>query len=173
MPARNPSTSPLGDSHRRAVLVSVIGGSVCSAEEAVLAEEVGRLLAEGGAGVVCGGRGGVMAAVCRGAAQVGGLTIGILPGGDPAEANPWVQVAIPTGLGEARNAIVACAGVGVIAIGGEYGALSELALALKAGKRVAGLRTWNVPGIHIVADPVEAVVYVLQMHVPGPGECES
>lgn len=142
-------------------LIAVIGGAVCTQEEAALAEEVGRLLAGHGAGVVCGGRGGVMEAACRGAAQVGGLTVGILPGLDASEANPWVQVAIPTGLGEARNALVAGAGEGVIAIGGEYGTLSEIALALKAGKRVVGLGTWDIPGVHAVGDPAAAVAHVL------------
>jgi uncharacterized protein (TIGR00725 family) len=142
-------------------LIAVIGGGVCSAEEAMLAEEVGRLLAQAGVGLVCGGRGGVMAAACRGARQAGGITVGLLPGTDPAEANPWVQIAIPTGLGEARNALVVGAGRAVIAIGGEYGTLSEIAFALKAGKRVAGLRTWAIPGVQAVADPAAAVAYVL------------
>ncbi len=142
-------------------LIAVIGGGACSAEEAALAEAVGRLLAQAGVGVVCGGRGGVMAAACRGAQQAGGITIGILPGTDPAEANSWVQIAIPTGLGEARNALVVGAGRGVIAIGGEYGTLSEIAFALKAGKRVAGLHTWAIPGVQQVADPAAAVAYVL------------
>jgi hypothetical protein len=142
-------------------LIAVIGGGECSAAEAALAEAVGRLLAQAGVGVVCGGRGGVMAAACRGARQAGGLTVGILPGTDPAEANPWVQIAIPTGLGEARNALVVAAGRAVIAIGGEYGTLSEIAFALKAGKRVAGLHTWAIPGVQRVADPETAVAYVL------------
>jgi hypothetical protein len=144
-----------------AILVAVIGGSGCTDEEADLAAEVGRILAGRGVGVVCGGRGGVMEAACRGAAQAGGLTVGLLPGADASEANPWVQVAIPTGLGEARNAIVAVAGGGVIAVGGEYGTLSEIALALKAGKRVAGLGTWAIPGVWAVSTPVAAVDYVL------------
>lgn len=146
---------------QQAELVSVIGGSACTEKEAALAEEVGRLLAERGVGVVCGGRGGVMEAACRGAVQAGGLTVGILPGLDADEANAWVQVAIPTGLGEARNAIVARAGAGVIAIGGEYGTLSEIAFALKAGKRVAGLGSWDIPGVSAVTDPAAAVSYML------------
>ncbi|MCO6452212.1 MAG: TIGR00725 family protein [Caldilineales bacterium] len=142
-------------------LVAVVGGAECSEQEAVWAEEVGRLLAELGYGVVCGGRGGVMAAACRGAANAGGLTVGILPGDNPDEANEWVQVAIATGLGEARNAIVARAGVGVIAVGGEYGTLSEIALALKWGKRVAGLGSWPLPDVFAAESPAEAVRYVL------------
>ncbi len=143
------------------VLVSVIGGATCSDEEAALAETVGRLLAEQGVGVVCGGRGGVMAAVCRGTMLAGGTTIGLLPGDTAEDANEWVQIAIPTGLGEARNAIVARAGVGVIAIGGEYGTLSELALALKWSKPVAGLGTWPIDGVYAASSPEDAVRYVL------------
>lgn len=143
------------------ILVSVIGGATCSEEEAAQAETVGRLLAERGVGVVCGGRGGVMAAVCRGAMQMGGITIGLLPGDTTEDANEWVQIAIPTGLGEARNAIVARAGVGVIAIGGEYGTLSELALALKWDKPVAGLATWDIDGVYAASSPEEAVRFVL------------
>lgn len=143
-------------------LVAVVGGASCSEEEAGWAQEVGRLLAERGMGVVCGGGGGVMAAVCRGAAQAGGVTVGILPGEDASEANAWVRVAIATGLGEARNAIVARAGVGVIAIGGEYGTLSEVALALKWGKRVAGLGTWQIEGVYAANGPEDAINYVLE-----------
>ena len=126
-----------------------------------MAEEVGQLLAERGFGVVCGGRGGVMEAACRGASKAGGVTVGILPGEDVSEANPWVQIAIATGLGEARNAIVARAGLGVIAVGGAYGTLSEMALALKWGKPVAGLIAWPLPDVHPARSPQEAVEYVL------------
>ena len=147
--------------HFRVPLVSVIGGADCTPEEAALAEAVGGLLARQGYGVVCGGRGGVMAAVCKGVNQMGGVTVGLLPGEDDSEANPWVQIVIPTGLGEARNALVARAGVGVIAIGGGYGTLSEIALALKWGRRVAGLQTWDIPGVHQARDPEDAVRFVL------------
>lgn len=145
----------------RVRLVAVVGGANCSQQEAVWAEQVGRLLAERGYGLVCGGRGGVMEAACRGASHAGGLTIGILPGNNPDEANAWVQVAIATGLGEARNALVARAGVGVIAVGGEYGTLSEIALALKWGKRVAGLGSWPLPDVFATESPIAAVDYVL------------
>ncbi len=147
--------------HFRIPLISVIGGAQCSPQEAALAEEVGRLLARNGYGVVCGGRGGIMAAVCRGANQMGGVTVGVLPGDDESEANDWVQIVIPTGLGEARNAVVARAGRGIIAIGGEYGTLSEIALALKWGKRVAGLGTWDIEGVYHARYPEDAVAYVL------------
>ena len=147
--------------HFRIPLVSIIGGAECTPAEAALAEEVGRLLARSGHGVVCGGRGGVMAAVCKGVDQMGGVTVGLLPGEDDSEANPWVQIVIPTGLGEARNALVARAGAGVIAIGGGYGTLSEIALALKWRQRVAGLQTWEIDGVYRASDPEDAVRFVL------------
>jgi uncharacterized protein (TIGR00725 family) len=125
------------------------------------AAEVGRLIAERGAVLVCGGLGGAMEAACRGAKQAGGLTVGILPGVDRADANPFVDVALPTGLGEARNALVVrCADV-VIAVGGGYGTLSEIALALKAGKRVIGLDTWEIEGVQAASDPEAAVAAAL------------
>jgi uncharacterized protein (TIGR00725 family) len=97
--------------------------------------------------LVCGGLGGVMEAACRGARAEGGTTVGILPGLDRSAANPYVAVAIATGLGEARNALVVRAADCLIAVGGAYGTLSEIALALKAGKRVVGLRTWEIDGV--------------------------
>jgi uncharacterized protein (TIGR00725 family) len=126
------------------------------------AEDVGRLLAERGAAIVCGGLGGVMEAACRGATQAGGTTIGILPGADRSAANPFVDVAISTGLGEARNALVVQAADAVIAVGGGYGTLSEIALALKAGKRVAGIGTWDIDGVISVPHAEAAVETVLR-----------
>jgi uncharacterized protein (TIGR00725 family) len=105
---------------------------------------VGRGLAERGAVVVCGGLGGVMEAACRGAKSAGGATLGILPGLDRADANEFVDVAVPTGLGEARNTLVVRAADAIVAVGGEWGTLSEIAFALKAGKRVIGLDTWEL-----------------------------
>jgi uncharacterized protein (TIGR00725 family) len=125
------------------------------------AEAVGRELAARGAVVVCGGLGGVMEAACRGAKEAGGLTVGILPGTDRVAANAFVEVAIPTGLGEARNALVVRAADALIAVGGGYGTLSEIALALKAGKRVVGLGSWDIEGIVPAADPAAAVAAVL------------
>jgi uncharacterized protein (TIGR00725 family) len=125
--------------------VAVVGpGDGAAAEELEAAEEVGRLLAEGGAVVVCGGLGGVMEAACRGARSAGGLTLGILPGRDRRDANPHVEVAVPTGLGEARNALVVRAADALVAVGGAYGTLSEIALALKGGTPVVGLGTWEL-----------------------------
>jgi uncharacterized protein (TIGR00725 family) len=130
-------------------------------EPIVAAAEVGRLLAERGAVLVCGGLGGVMEAACRGAKEAGGLTVGILPGSDRAEANPFVDVVVPTGLGEARNALVVGAAEVVVAIGGGYGTLSEVALALKAGKRVIGLGTWEIEGVTAAEGPEAAVAAAL------------
>jgi uncharacterized protein (TIGR00725 family) len=122
----------------------VVGPGEPSSEEAARAEEVGRLLGEAGAVVVCGGLGGAMEAVCRGARSAGGLTLGILPGRDRREANEYVEVAVPTGMGEMRNALVVRSADAVIAVGGAYGTLSEIALALRAGKPVVGLGTWEL-----------------------------
>ena len=138
--------------------MAVVGPGRAGAEETGLAEAVGGGLAEHGAVLVCGGLGGVMEAACRGATERGGTTVGILPGLDRGQANPHVQVAVPTGLGEARNALVVRAADALIAIAGEWGTLSEIALAKKAGKPVIGLRTWDLDGIvtaHGAADAVE------------------
>ena len=126
------------------MIIAVIGDSACSAEEAKLAETVGESLAQRGATIVCGGLGGVMEAVCRGAKSKGGLTVGILPGQDASVANPWVDIPIVTGIGEARNVVVVKSAQAVIAIGGSYGTLSEIAYALKSGIPVIGLNTWSL-----------------------------
>ena len=112
--------------------------------------------------VVCGGLGGVMEAACRGAKAAGATTVGLLPGTDRSDANPHVDVAIATGLGEARNALVVRAADAVIAIGRGYGTLSEIALALRAGKRVVGLGTWDVEGVEAADSPESAVEAVLR-----------
>jgi len=128
----------------RELLISVIGGSECSDEEALVAEEVGRELARRGAILVCGGLEGVMEAACRGAASEGGTTIGILPGDSAKDANRYVKIPIVTGMGYGRNAIVAKSGRAVIAVGGSYGTLSEIAYALQNGIPVIGLNTWSL-----------------------------
>jgi uncharacterized protein (TIGR00725 family) len=124
--------------------VAVVGPGEATGEELGSAEEVGRLLGEAGAVVVCGGLGGVMEAACRGAKSAGGTTLGILPGLDRGAANPHVDVAVATGLGEARNALVVRAADVLIAVGGGFGTLSEIALALKSGTPVVGIRTWEL-----------------------------
>jgi len=142
---------------RKRPRVAVIGGSRAGRQALDTALEVGRLLARSGAVVVCGGLGGVMEAASRGAREEGGLVIGILPGGSGAEANPWVDVPIATGLGYTRNALVVMNADAVIAIDGEYGTLSEIAYGLIHGKRVVGLGTWDVKGVSAAATPDEAV----------------
>jgi len=126
------------------MIIAVIGNSSCSPEEAKLAETVGELLAQWGTILICGGLGGVMEAACRGAKSKGGLTVGILPGQDSSMANPWVDIPVVTGIGEARNVAVVKSAQAVIAIGGAYGTLSEIAYALKNGIPVIGLNTWSL-----------------------------
>jgi uncharacterized protein (TIGR00725 family) len=123
--------------------------AVCGAGEAAPAlardaQQVGRGLAEAGAVVVCGGLGGVMEAACRGAREAGGVTVGLLPGGDRRQGNRWLSVALPTGLGELRNGLIVRACDALVAIGGGPGTLSEIALALKLGRPVVGLGTWEL-----------------------------
>lgn len=126
--------------------VSVIGGSGVTDEQYETARDVGRLVAERGATVVCGGLGGTMAAACRGASEAGGATVGILPGEDPAAANQYVDTAIATGLGNARNVLVVLNGDGVVAVDGATGTLSEIAHALDFGRPVAGIDAPPVTG---------------------------
>lgn len=143
--------------------VAVVGASRATPEQEAVAEEVGRLLAALGAVVVCGGRGGVMEAVSRGAAEAGGLVVGLLPGFDRAEGNEWLTVALPTGMGELRNGLIVRAADVVIAIGGEYGTLSEVALALKGGRRVIGLDfAFALGGVEAAADAADAVSRALR-----------
>ena len=143
--------------------IGVIGGSTCSEQIARLAEEVGREIANANAVLVCGGRGGVMEAACRGAKSAGGMTIGILPGDDREQANAFVDVAIVTGMGVARNALVVKSSQAVIAIDGKYGTLSEIAFCLQLGIPVVGLQTWEVaPEIITARTPAQAVKLALQ-----------
>jgi uncharacterized protein (TIGR00725 family) len=121
-----------------------VGPGGGSADELAAAERVGRGLAERGAVLVCGGLGGAMEAACRGAKLGGGTTLGILPGTDRSDANPHVDVAVATGLAEGRNALVVRTADAVIAVGGAYGTLSEIALALRARIPVVGLWTWEL-----------------------------
>jgi uncharacterized protein (TIGR00725 family) len=144
-------------------VVAVVGpGRDASPAELAEAEEAGAAIGSAGAVLVCGGLGGVMEAACRGARSEGGMTLGLLPGTDRDEANGWVVLALPTGLGEARNALVVRAADALIAVGGGYGTLSEIALALKAGKRVVGLDSWDIDGMVAAADPRAAVAAVLE-----------
>jgi len=152
------------------VFVSVVGPGDASPKQVADAETVGRLLAGADAIVVCGGRGGVMEAACRGALEEGGITVGLLPDADRRQANPFLTVSIPTGMGELRNGLVARAGDAVIAIGGEFGTLSEIAFALKLGRPVVGLGTWElarggaeVQAFEVADGPQEAVARALAL----------
>jgi uncharacterized protein (TIGR00725 family) len=142
--------------------VAVIGASVATAEQERVAEEVGRRLAEAGAIVITGGGGGVMAAASRGASVAGGTVVGILPGNDRAHANRWVSVALPTGLGELRNGLIVRAADAAVAVGGAYGTLSEIALAMSGEIPVIGLGTWEVDGVQPAASPEEGVRRALE-----------
>lgn len=137
--------------------IAVVGASQATEADMSDAEEVGRLLAQAGATIVCGGRGGVMAAASKGAASAGGTVIGMLPGDERGDANEWVSVAIPTGLGELRNGLIVRTADAMVAVGGAYGTLSEVALGLHAGLEVYGLHTWEIDGIVAVDTPEEAV----------------
>ena len=148
----------------RTKLISIIGGAAPPPEALVAAEEVGKLLAERGMGVVCGGLSGVMEAACKGAYQAGGLTVGILPSYREADANQYVKISIPTGLGYVRNALVVRAGRAVIAIDGSYGTLNEMSMALAERIPVVALDSWEFSSsgvqdtaVHRAATPQEAV----------------
>ncbi|HEX2043085.1 MAG TPA: TIGR00725 family protein [Acidimicrobiales bacterium] len=137
--------------------VAVVGGSIADRRVDEAAEAVGRGLARRGAVLVCGGLGGVMEAACRGARAEGGTTLGILPGLDRGEANRYVDVAVATGMGEARNVLVVRAADALVAIAGEFGTLSEIAFALRVGKPVVGVSTWELAR---AGQPVDAIVRV-------------
>jgi uncharacterized protein (TIGR00725 family) len=150
-------------SNRLAPYVAIIGGYECSAADAARAEETGELLARQGAIVVTGGRLGISEAACKGAKRAGGLTIGILPSRDYREANPYVDHAICTGIGEARNTCIVMTADGVIAFPGKFGTLSELAFALLEKKPVVSLGSWDVaPTVIKVDSPQDAVIRILQ-----------
>ncbi len=151
-------------------LVAVIGGSAAPPQALQAAEDVGRLLAERGVGVVCGGLSGVMEAVCKGADEAGGLTVGLLPSSRAADANSYVKVRIPTGLGYVRNAMVVRAGRAVIAIDGSYGTLNEMSMALAEGIPVVAIDSWKLEiggqadvAVHRVETPQEAVDLALEL----------
>jgi uncharacterized protein (TIGR00725 family) len=145
------------------IMIAVCGAGEGGPELMARAEAVGRAVAEAGAVLVCGGLGGVMSAAAKGAKLAGGRTVGILPGPDRNSANPWIEIAVPTDMGHARNAIIVRAADAVIAVGGEYGTLSEIALALKMGKPVISLGSWQVTRDILPApDPAAAVKLALK-----------
>lgn len=138
--------------------IGIIGAGLCSADIAELAADVGRRVAERGAVLYCGGLSGVMEAAARGAAEAGGITVGILPGAKADDANLYIQIPVVTGMSHARNVILVRSCQAVVAISGSHGTLSEIALALKMWKPVVGLKTWeNLPDVHYVSTAEEAV----------------
>ncbi len=154
----------------RKISISVIGGGDITTDEALIAEEVGKEIALNNATLICGGLGGVMYYAAKGAKEHGGLTIGILPGNAPDDCNDFIDVPIVTGLGHARNVIVASSGDAVIAIGGKLGTLSEISFALIQNKPVIGINTWNIDfkskgcnGIILAKDAKDAVKKALKV----------
>ncbi len=142
---------------REKTRIGVIGGSSPPPEALDKAYQVGKLIAESGAVLVCGGLGGVMEAASRGAREAGGLVIGILPGQDLNSANPYVDIPIATAIGYLRNALVVLNSHALVAVDGSYGTLSEISYALIYGKKVFGIDTWNIPGVIPTSGPEEAV----------------
>ncbi len=146
------------------IQIGVIGAGECTPAISSIAYEVGKLIAQNNGVLVCGGLGGVMEGAARGAKEAGGLTVGILPGFDPKESNPYIDISVVTGLSHARNVLVVRSSSALIAIDGGYGTLSEIAIALKLGKPVVGLNTWNIdPAVIQVSTPREAVERALSL----------
>jgi uncharacterized protein (TIGR00725 family) len=144
--------------------IAVIGARDCDEELYHKTEKLGNLLAKRGYRIICGGLGGIMEAVCKGAKTAGGDTIGVLPGDDPAAANPYIDTVIVTGMGISRNLIIVRSAIGVIAVDGGYGTLSELAFALQLKKPIVGMGTWKVSEkIAAVESPREAVDLISKM----------
>jgi uncharacterized protein (TIGR00725 family) len=142
--------------------VAVVGPGDATPAELAVAEELGAALASAGAIVVCGGLGGVMEAACRGAKSRRGLPVGLLPGLDRSAANGWVDVALPTGMGELRNGLVVRAADAVVAVGGGAGTLSEIAFALKAGRPVMGIGTFTLDGVAVAGSAEEAAALAVR-----------
>lgn len=147
----------MADALRDARLVSVAGPHDAPDEVLGHAEEVGARLVDAGFAVLTGGLGGVMEAASRGAKSRRGVTIGVLPGTEVSDANGWVDLALPTGLGELRNGLVARMGLALVAVGAGHGTLTELGFALRLGRPVVGLGTWAVHGVEAVNTPADAV----------------
>jgi len=137
--------------------VAVCGATEATESQLAAAKEVGRLLAEAGAVIINGGLGGVSTAASEGASAAGGVVVGILPDAHRAGANQWLTVALPTGMGQARNVLIVTAAQSVIAIGGGWGTLSEIAIAKRLGRPVVTLDSWPISGLESVATPAEAV----------------
>jgi len=148
---------------KRKIQIGVIGGREASPELLEFAEEVGEAIARRGAVLICGGMGGVMEAACRGAKKASGTTVGILPTISSEDANPYIDIAIPTDMGVARNAIIINSCDGIIAVGGRYGTLSEIAFALQKGIPLVSLKSWNFEKSIVQANsPSEAVDWIFK-----------
>lgn len=145
------------DRDLKAMNISVIGGSTCSKKDYKIAYELGQLIARQGWTLICGGREGIMEAACKGAKSCNGLTIGILPSFDAKDANQYVDVKIPTGIGYARNILVVRASKYIVAISGKYGTLSEIAFAFNEDRVVFGINTWKIPKVIPVKSAKEAI----------------
>ncbi|RLB06081.1 MAG: TIGR00725 family protein [Deltaproteobacteria bacterium] len=144
--------------------IGVVGGGECHGEIYEIAREVGGEIARRGFSLVCGGLGGVMEAACRGAKEESGITVGILPTSNKRDANPYVDIVIPTGLGHARNILVVHASDAIVAIDGGEGTLSEIAIALKVGKPIVGIKTWELGGrVPMAKGGREAVAMLMGM----------
>ena len=143
--------------------IAVIGASRPSPQQELAAEDIGRGLGAAGCVVITGGRGGVMAAASRGAHEAGATVVGLLPGSDRRDANQWVQIALPTGMGDLRNGLIVRAADAVVAVGGAYGTLSEIGLALTAGVGVVGYDTWAIEGVELADTPAGAVERALEL----------
>ena len=148
--------------YRQSIRVGVIGGASPRPEFLDKAKKIGRLIAEKGALLVCGGLSGVMEAAARGVSEAGGLSIGILPGGSIRDANPYIDVPVATAMGYSRNMLVVINSDVLIAVDGEYGTLSEIAYGRVYGKRIIGIGTWDIPGIIKAETPEEAVRLALE-----------
>jgi uncharacterized protein (TIGR00725 family) len=143
-------------------IIAIIGGRRTEKPLLREAEEAGRLIAQKGAILLCGGLGGVMEAASKGAKSGGGITVGILPQNDSKDANSYIDIPLATGLGIGRNMIIARSADALIAIGGEYGTLSEIAFALQMGKPVVGIKTWDIKGIVIAKNAIDATNRVFE-----------
>lgn len=143
------------------VQIAVVGASEPSRDAAAQAEAVGAAIAESGAILVCGGLGGIMEAAAKGAHEKGGFTLGILPGHSREDANPYIDCAVATGLGDFRNYLVVATADAVVAMPGRYGTLSEIAMALTLGKTVVGLGSWEIEGVREAENPEEAIQIAL------------
>ncbi len=157
-------------------LIGVIGGQHPAEEYLAMAEEVGSLIAKRGAALICGGLSGVMEATCRGAKEAGGLTIGVIPTIRKADANPYVDIVIATGMGTARNVIIVRSADAIIAIDGSYGTLSEISHAFEQGKKVVSLGSWDMRKVEVpeelfqvAENPAEAVEIAMR-NSQNPGD---